>query len=42
MLNHLREDWPWIVVPMVIVAIVATIIVIVWGPEPEPLFTYAM
>ena len=42
MFRHLREDWPWIVVPMLVVAIVAVIVAISLAPEDDSLFTYGL
>ena len=42
MFSHLREDWPWIVVPWIVVAIVSAIVVIALTNSQEPMFTYTM
>ena len=42
MFRHLSEDWPWIVVPILVVAFGATCWVLLTGSEPEAMFVYPM
>ncbi|MEM9380115.1 MAG: hypothetical protein AAGB93_09235 [Planctomycetota bacterium] len=42
MFSNLSEDWPWIVVPMIVVAIVSVAIVLAFAPDDAPLFTYGL
>ncbi len=42
MFKHLKEDWPWIVIPAVLILIGSVVIVLVHGPDEIPIFTYTM
>ena len=42
MLNHLSEDWPWIVVPIAVVAAAAAIVLFLFGGDDSAVFTYAV
>ena len=39
-MNFLRENWPWIVGPIVVVATVAVVLYLVLEPSQEPEFIY--
>ncbi|MEM6672689.1 MAG: hypothetical protein AAF726_07575 [Planctomycetota bacterium] len=40
MFDHLREDWPWIVVPCLIVAAIAVVVALVLASGDGAMFTY--
>ncbi len=40
MFKHLKEDWPWIVIPVVLVLVGSIVVVLLNGPDEVPMFTY--
>lgn len=40
MFKHLREDWLWIALPAVLVLIGSIVVVLLYGPDEMPMFTY--
>ena len=43
MFEHLEEDWPWIVVPALVVLVVSIVIVVLnGGGGDSEIFTYRM
>lgn len=42
MFKHLKEDWPWIVIPAVLVLLGSVVVVLLYAPDEMPMFTYSL